>query len=70
MTIERLEELMSLNETKKEIKGVITDCENDYWIKVQTPYHEVTIRGNDFRKSIVKLMRDKYEEYSQIIDNA
>lgn len=70
MTIERLEELVSLNRTKDELWKVIEDCEKDYWIKIQTPHHEALIRGTDFRKAFVKLMRDRYEECCQLLDKA
>ena len=70
MTVEKLEELVSLNKTKKEIWDAISDYEKGYWLKIKTPHYEVTVRGEDFRKSLVKLMRDRYEECCKIIDNA
>lgn len=70
MTVERLKELVSLNETKNELWDVLEDCEKNYWLKIQTPHHEVMVRGTDFRKALIKLMRDKYEECCKIICDA
>jgi len=70
MTVECLKELISINKTKDEIWEVIQDCERGCWIEIKTPHHEAMVRGNDFRKSFIKLLRDTYEDCCKKIENA
>ena len=70
MTVEKLEELISVNKTKNDIWEIIQDCEKDCWIEIKTPNHATFVRGRDFRKSFVKLLRDTYEDCCKKIENA
>ena len=70
MTTEKLKELISANNTKNEIWEVLQDCEKDCWIKIKTPHNEVLARSNDFRKSLIKLLRNTYEDCCKKIENA
>lgn len=70
MTTKRLEELTSLNYLKNELFDIIKDCEKDYWIEIRTPHHEVRVKGDNFRKSLIKLMRDTYEYCCKTIEDA
>ena len=70
MTVEKLEELISIKKTKDEIWEIIQDCETDCWIEIKTPHHTAFVRGDDFRKSFTKLMRNTYEDCCKKIENA
>lgn len=70
MTTKRLNELARLNKTKNEFQDIITDCEKGYYLELKTMNNATFIEDDDFKKSLVKLMRDKCEEYHQIINNA
>lgn len=70
MTIEKLKELMLINETKDGLWKVIEDCEKGYWVEVRTPNYNVCIKTDSLRKSFINFLMNMYEDCCKKIDNA
>lgn len=70
MTKEKLESLINMNKTRNELDGIIRELESGNNISIKGSFWTANIRDADFKKLILKTLKDIYAECNKIIEEA
>lgn len=70
MTKEKLKSLIDVNRTIDELEGVIRELEYGNNISIKGSYWTANISNADFKKLILKTLKDIYAECNKIIEEA